>query len=324
MRPFQGTSVLVVSTLFLILHPSHEVRQLTSLTWNSAPNSAVNGQEYSGDPDSIRKLGSTYCMQKGAAKLSDDEEPGYWHGLLRPLPEVFDDSTVIALAEAAAKGDTSEVDRLVASGVDVNTTGKEGVTPLLYALWSDNFKGYVRLLEHKANPNHCWSGNELLPDSVSAVHFAASRDRSTWLLVTLQHGGDPNVEGRIQDINEEGKVVFGPCMPLHYVIGTSDRFHPASLISTAMLISKGANLEKTNIEELRPFEYHLKNGNYEASYLLLVAGTSIQGKNGEAVQKLIQQIRKKSPPEKMQNTSSRHYFEKLIDHAESIGLSTTP
>lgn len=324
MRPFHGTSMLVVLTLILTLPSSHKISEPRFLAWNSAPSYKVDREEYLGNSDSMRKHGITYCMQKEAAELPDDEEPGYWHRLLKPLPEVFEDSKVIALAEAAAKGDTSEVDRLVASGVDVNTIGKEGVTPLLYALWSDSFKGYLRLLEHKANPNHCWNGNDLLPDSVSAVHFAASRDRSTWLMVTLQHGGDPNVEGKVQRINEEGKEVFGTCMPLHYVIETSDKLHPAPLISTAMLISKGANLEKTNIDGLRPFEYHLKNGNFESSYLLLVAGTSIQGKNGDSVQALIRQVRKESPPEKIQNISSRYYLEKIIAHADLLGLDTTP
>ncbi len=118
----------------------------------------------------------------------------------KPLPEVFSDEKVIALTTAAMNGDTAEIDRLVKEGVDVNTIGKEGVTPLLYTQWSNNFRGFLRLLEHKADPNHCWD------NAKCAVHCAARHEDSIWLVAVLRHGGNPNAKGILRLSKPVGRL----------------------------------------------------------------------------------------------------------------------
>jgi ankyrin repeat protein len=72
-----------------------------------------------------------------------------------PRPaDAFTDPGARALAEAAQRGDVKEIDRLATSGVDVNATGKFGVTPLFCALSSRNHEGFLRLLELGANPDN--------------------------------------------------------------------------------------------------------------------------------------------------------------------------
>src|SRR2546428_3252830 len=68
--------------------------------------------------------------------------------------DVFGDGTsALALAKAAGRGDVKEINRLIAEGVSVNAVGKQGITPLWWALWTKNYEGFSALLDKGANPN---------------------------------------------------------------------------------------------------------------------------------------------------------------------------
>ena len=67
------------------------------------------------------------------------------------LKDMFADPQVRALARAAGKGRVKKIDKLVASGVDINATGALGATPLFWAF--RNYKGFKRLLELGADPD---------------------------------------------------------------------------------------------------------------------------------------------------------------------------
>ncbi len=68
--------------------------------------------------------------------------------------KIFHDRGVAALAEAAGTGNLLEIDRLVSTGVDINSIGEEGITPLLWAMMIHNHDGFQRLLERGANPKY--------------------------------------------------------------------------------------------------------------------------------------------------------------------------
>ena len=62
--------------------------------------------------------------------------------------EIFGAGTApLALAEAAGRGDTKEIGRLIADGTGVNTVGQHDITPLWWALWKRNFEGFSALLD---------------------------------------------------------------------------------------------------------------------------------------------------------------------------------
>lgn len=53
-----------------------------------------------------------------------------------PPEKFFDDPEVIALVKAAARGNVDEIDQLVTAGVDINTIGMDGITPLHWLMIS--------------------------------------------------------------------------------------------------------------------------------------------------------------------------------------------
>ena len=107
--------------------------------------------------------------------------------------DFFTDPGVRAPADAAGRGDVKEIDRLVGSGVDVNAEGKDGVTPLLWAMTARNHDGFLRLLERGADPNrpHSPADNRFGSSVMSAA--AHSKIDSFYLEAVLKHGGNPNL-----------------------------------------------------------------------------------------------------------------------------------
>ena len=67
--------------------------------------------------------------------------------------EYFADTRLVALAKAGCEGDAAAVKRLVGEGVDVNGTGTNKMTPLIWAIHCQNIAGVKALLEAGANPN---------------------------------------------------------------------------------------------------------------------------------------------------------------------------
>lgn len=105
--------------------------------------------------------------------------------------EIFGKGTpALELAKAAGRGDVKEVNRLVASGVNVNTAGQHDITPLWWALWKKNYEGFIALLNQGANPNAQHA------DGYPIMYLAADMNDSRFLEATLNHGGNPNLPGR--------------------------------------------------------------------------------------------------------------------------------
>ena len=102
--------------------------------------------------------------------------------------DVFLEGADLELVSAAGNGDVERVRQLVAQGSDVNVTGKGGITPLLWALKTRNFEGYLVLLEAGANPNHSIEG-------LSVIHLAASLDDTRFLEGAIKKGGKFDLQG---------------------------------------------------------------------------------------------------------------------------------
>lgn len=100
--------------------------------------------------------------------------------------KLFPDKLERNLAEAAAAGNTNLIDNLLSKGVDVNSTGEEGVTPLAWALLKQNKVGFEYLLKRGADPN------VRLDEKNTLLFYAVKMEDSFFLETALKHGGDPN------------------------------------------------------------------------------------------------------------------------------------
>jgi ankyrin repeat protein len=92
-----------------------------------------------------------------------------------------------ALADAAAYGDMKTINRLIAAGANVNAAGRHEITPLWWAAWAENKKGFTALLDHGANPS--MQRTEGYPIMYLVVEI---RDPA-FLEAALKHGGDANL-----------------------------------------------------------------------------------------------------------------------------------
>lgn len=124
---------------------------------------------------------SAVAMVPLSAGCAEDKMDG------KSVDQVFPDSKVVSLIEAADRGDAKAVKTLIESGADVNFRGYRSITPLSWMLVRRNVRGAELLLQHGANPNHREEGG------FTPVWIAAGGQTAQMLELLLQHGGDPNV-----------------------------------------------------------------------------------------------------------------------------------
>jgi len=177
--------------------------------------------------------------------------------------DFFTDKDVVALAKAAGSGDVKEIDRLIAAGVNVNTQGKDGMTPLLYALWAKNEAGFERLLEKGANPSLQDKDGE------SVTHLAALDAKSSkWLELLIKHKADLNVA--VSKGIKHGET------PLFYAIDAR------SIGNLKLLLNAGANPNQQDASGGTPAMDAAWCNFWEATEILLDAGADwkLQDKAG--------------------------------------------
>jgi len=105
------------------------------------------------------------------------------------ISEFFSNPNIIGLVRAAENGDESEIKTIVDSGTNVNSVGKNGITPLIWLVLLHNHDGIRGLLKNGADPNQATF------DDDSALTLAASTADNKMLELVLEHGGDPNAFG---------------------------------------------------------------------------------------------------------------------------------
>ncbi len=173
--------------------------------------------------------------------------------------EYFRDPQLVALANAARRGDCASVDALIASGAKVNQPGKDGMTVLWFPFRAYNKAGYRRLLDHGADPT--------LPlgrwkDSVLAA--AAARNDPAYLALILDHGVSPDATTPDSSLPMIFKAVV-----------------PGALPSLKLLLARGARLDPRDRLHNTPLLAAATLNQYEQVAALIEAGADFRLKNDQ-------------------------------------------
>lgn len=156
-----------------------------------------------------------------------------------------------SLAEAAERGRTEELQRLVTGGADVNAQGADGMTALYWATGHLSKKGVSWLLDHGANPNV-----EFKRDGTSATSVAATLP--PWFLhEILAHGGDLNYRN---PMNERTPIFDA-------LLANQDE-------NVRTLIAAGADMNTYDHVGLTPMVTAAVEWKYQLVYAMLNAGAN--------------------------------------------------
>jgi hypothetical protein len=111
--------------------------------------------------------------------------------------QLFQKSDVAALADAAAKGRVADIRRILDAGVNVNSKGMRGLTPLGYALIRHNLDGAQALLKHGADPNFTYE-DDVYKEPLPFILIVAAKGSAEELALLLQYGGNANARAPIR------------------------------------------------------------------------------------------------------------------------------
>ncbi len=120
----------------------------------------------------------------------------------------FTDKKVVALCNAAKKGDTKKIDKLLGEGADINAVGKTGLNPLYWLMVMNKESkkrriGFKYLLERGADPLqvHTKSG-------LNVIHVAARYKNPDYLKMILKYGHIKRKDLDIEIPNEDFSVAL--------------------------------------------------------------------------------------------------------------------
>ena len=133
-------------------------------------------------------------------------------------PEKYFHGSLLLLVEAVLRHNINEIKYQIDKGVDINSTGNEGMTPIIFSVLNQDEEGIRLLVQNGADPLM------LVPNTGSAL-LIACRTEDTTALKTLIHAGvDINTK-----INKE---------PLTFVAARAD-----NLPAIQILIQKGIHVD---------------------------------------------------------------------------------
>lgn len=183
----------------------------------------------------------------------------------------FADLNTRALANAAADGDVQAIRESIAMGANPNSPGKDGMTPVIWALIHRNPKGFNYLLAHGGNPN-----TELV-DGKSVMSLAAMLEDSEYLDAALHRGGNPNLPND-QDNHET---------PIFYAIAA---LRPNNV---RLLIKAKADLNWSGPFGQTPLMFAASVNRYDFAFDMLEAGANptATDSNGRSILSTIRRLR---------------------------------
>jgi ankyrin repeat protein len=199
--------------------------------------------------------------------------------------DFFDDPPVIACCEAIAANDLDKINRLLDSGVDVNTPGKDGMTLLLWSMpvpVSEDTECFELLLRRGADPNVKLTGDlgtRQRLRSKDSVTTIAAKSRMGTLQLVLEHRAD------LSQMNSWGDTL------LHIVINTGGLEVKNKL---QLLIDCGVDLDRHNIYGETPAQFAISCGVNELALVLFEAGAKYDAYNRNFIQRPIHGLLKRA------------------------------
>lgn len=165
------------------------------------------------------------------------------------LDDAFQEPGAKVLAESAATGDLRGMDASLEEGIDINTRGSNSVTPLWWAMASNNLQGVRYLLSKGADPN--------IPTKKvrNALHLAAMNADTQFLASALKAGGDVNSKSGWANSS----------LLITAITGANDE-------SINLLIESGADLNREDDAGQTPLIVAAMVNDYRTVYKLLMAG----------------------------------------------------
>lgn len=175
------------------------------------------------------------------------------------------------LMQATEKGDTKEMERLIAEGVNINERGGENVrTPLGSAAWNGQIEAARLLIEKGADVNAV-SGANWTP-----LYLAAYNSHIEVVRLLIKNGADPNIRGGnsktpLDDAKERGHTSIVSLLENPKFNAKTDPSNPAeeAAFTEAAHSYRAATVKPTLPEEARKFgvqaEYAVKKMDFEGA-----------------------------------------------------------
>ena len=178
------------------------------------------------------------------------------------ITEAFPDHRVRELARAAADGNRTVIDKLLAKGVNINATGIQNVTPLWWSIIVYNWDGFDYLLSRGADPNIQPVGNQNVMD------LAAMAKDHEFLEAAVKAGGNVNLVSRFNGDTPIFSAIIG-----------------RSLKNIKLLLAHGADINFQNPNGVTPLIAAADINGYRMAYFLLKHGAdpTLKTKTGDTV-----------------------------------------
>lgn len=194
---------------------------------------------------------------------------------LQLRPSVFfEKSDVRAAAAAIENGDMNKLLALKTAGLDINHVGDQGFTLLLWAMLSDNFSAFQKLLVWGADPNvvvafkkpfELSSEGHLFHEGDSITYIAAGFPfGSRYIEECVKHGGDMRLTNRKYNETAFGLVCRRPSMR------GLDNFRLERL-----MIQKGANINHQDLDGRNPLMNCFDRNDWPRTIFLLEKGAHL-------------------------------------------------
>lgn len=154
-----------------------------------------------------------------------------------PPDYFYSDTQVISLCKAISNNDEANIDALLKEGVDINTVGKDGMTPLLWALKAKNKAIYEMVLRKGGDPNIKITAKSAMGESVMSL-VCRMKDID-YLKITLKY------------VNKSSKIQLKKSALSYALIGIND----STLERVKLLVEAGADINckaETGVEKGMP------------------------------------------------------------------------